>query len=170
MATSNKSTKEVKIHYNNDCGYEGCPNCGGEMQSKFMLTACKHCGFISFGCDLCPVYHGNGGCYGKNCGAEHNKLPCDLYAVKTKQAFDKLPNEYKYELGKVKQHSTFVLLVGARLVPVYTEASVWGVTTIPVDLYEKALNGKEIKASDIKFDLGKISKIAELLTEEECGV
>lgn len=116
-------SKSVRIIYNDDYGDESCPVCGQEFVAPFSHAVCRHCGFISWGCSLCPT---RSHCYTETCPIER---VADLYGIFTREEFDELPADYKYGC-EIPQKTHFNLLTGNKLLSIYTERSIVGVTTI----------------------------------------
>ena len=128
---------KLRIYQNDSIGDELCPACGAEFPAPFAMTACDCCGFISFGCNMCPLDYNTqkhpdlkATCNGKDCPAQH-AVPV-LYAIFEQSEFDSLPEEYKGHVT-AKRHSYMNLLLGNRLVPVYTSKPVVGITTIDME-------------------------------------
>lgn len=144
---------KVKFHYNDMRSAESCPNCGCEFEAMFMESVCEHCGFVSFGCSLCPK-SSSGNCYGKDCSCVKNRLKNELFAVFYYNDFFNLPQEYCIIASTMNRNSIVAVMEGMRLVPIYTAKSIFGFTTIDVEEYKKT------------NDLSKYKKIAELFNEE----
>ena len=83
---------KLKIFANPDYGDEMCPVCSCEFTAPFGLAVCRTCGFVSWGCNMCPLDKFK--CCGdsKKCPINHN---FELYAVFRQKEFDSLPDEYK---------------------------------------------------------------------------
>lgn len=139
---------KLKVYQNDSIGDECCPACGAEFPAPFSLTACSNCGFISFGCNMCPLDYNRrkhpdltAVCNGTACPVYHPVS--NLYAIYSKKEFDSLPAEYQGRVS-TKRNSYMNLLLQDRLVPVYTSRRVVGITTIDMDKWrngERDLTG-----------------------------
>ena len=138
---------KLKVYQNDSIGDECCPVCGSEFPAPFSLTACSTCGFISFGCNMCPLDYNRrkhpdltAVCEGKACPVYHPVT--NLYAIYSKRVWDMLPEEYKGHVT-AKPRSYIHLLLQDRVVPIYTSRHVYGITTI--DMLKWNNGDKDIK-------------------------
>jgi len=132
---------KLKVYQNDSIGDELCPVCGEEFSAPFSMTACSHCGFISMGCNMCPLDYNSQShpdltahCGGKACPLYHPVQ--NLYAIFSQAEFDRLPDAYRGEVS-VKRNSYMNLLLQDRIVPVYTSRRIVGITTIDMDEWRK---------------------------------
>lgn len=130
---------KLKIYQNDAVGDELCPACGKEFPAPFSMAVCVHCGFISFGCNMCPLDYNSqrnellkATCNGNGCPA-HRPVK-NLYAIFSWNELQQLPRDYVGEVSGGK-NKTMQLLVGSSIVPVYTGRKVIGITTIDMDAW-----------------------------------
>lgn len=133
---------KLKIYHNTSVGDECCPNCGCEFSAPFAMTACSNCGFISMGCNMCPLDYNRrqhpdlkAQCEGKACPVYHPVK--NLYAIFSRAEFFSLPEAYRGE-ASAKRNSYMILMLQDRIVPVYTTRHVVGITTIDMDKWRKS--------------------------------
>lgn len=124
---------KLKIFANPDYGDELCPVCSCEFTAPFGLAVCRTCGFVSWGCNMCPLDKFK--CCGdsKKCPINHN---FELYAVFRQKEFDSLPDEYKIYVPTQKRNYA-ILMVLNRVSHIYTERRLVGFTTIDLEEWRK---------------------------------
>jgi hypothetical protein len=137
----------LKVYQNDSVGDELCPACGMEFPAPFSMAVCVHCGLISFGCNMCPLDYNSqrnevlkATCNGNGCPA-HRPVE-NLYAIFSRKELQQLPRDYVGEVSCGK-NKTMQLLVGSRIVPVYTGRKVIGITTIDLDAWRNG--NRELK-------------------------
>lgn len=130
---------KLKVYQNDAVGDELCPSCGMEFPAPFSMAVCVHCGLISFGCNMCPLDYNSqrhdvlkATCNGSECPA-HRPVK-NLYAIFSRKELRQLPRDYVGEVSCGK-NKTMQLLVGSRIMPVYTGRKVIGITTIDMDAW-----------------------------------
>jgi hypothetical protein len=138
---------KLKVYQNDSVGDELCPACGMEFPAPFSMAVCVHCGLISFGCNMCPLDYNSqrnevlkATCNGNGCPA-HRPVE-NLYAIFSRKELQQLPRDYVGEVSCGK-NKTMQLLVGSRIVPVYTGRKVIGITTIDLDAWRNG--NRELK-------------------------
>ena len=138
---------KLKVYQNDSIGTECCPVCGDEFSAPFSLTACSTCGFISMGCNMCPLDYNRrkhpdltAVCEGKACPVYHPVK--NLYAIYSQHTWDSLPEEYKGHVS-ANPRSYIHLLLQDRVVPIYTSRKVYGITTI--DMLKWNHGNKDLK-------------------------
>ena len=138
---------KLKIFANPDYGDEMCPVCTCEFTAPFGLAVCRTCGFVSWGCNMCPLDKSK--CCGdsKKCPINHN---FELYAVFSQKKFDSLPDGYKISVP-TKATNYAILMVRNRVSHIYTERRLVGFTTIDLDEWRKG-----------NHSLDKVPKIEEI--------
>ena len=124
---------KLKIFANPDYGDEMCPVCTCEFTAPFGLAVCRTCGFVSWGCNMCPLDKFK--CCGdsKKCPINHN---FELYAVFRQKEFDSLPDAYKIYVP-TKATNYAILMVHNRVSHIYTERRLVGFTTIDMEEWRK---------------------------------
>ena len=124
---------KLKIFANPDYGDEMCPVCTCEFTAPFGLAVCRTCGFVSWGCNMCPLDKFK--CCGdsKKCPIKHN---FELYAVFRQKELDSLPDAYKIYVP-TQQCNYAILMVNNRVSHIYTERRLVGFTTIDMDEWRK---------------------------------
>lgn len=130
---------KLKVYQNDVVGDELCPSCGMEFPAPFSMAVCVHCGLISFGCNMCPLDYNSqrnevlkATCNGSECPA--HRPAKNLYAIFSRKELRQLPRDYVGEVSCGK-NKTMQLLVGSRIMPVYTGRKVIGITTIDMDAW-----------------------------------
>ena len=138
---------KLKVYQNDAVGDELCPACGMEFPAPFSMAVCVHCGLISFGCNMCPLDYNSqrnevlkATCNGSECPA--HRPAKNLYAIFSRKELRQLPRDYVGEVSCGK-NKTMQLLVGSRIVPVYTGRKVIGITTIDMDAWRNG--NRELK-------------------------
>ena len=168
---------KLKVYQNDAVGDELCPACGMEFPAPFSMAVCVHCGLISFGCNMCPLdynsqLHGllvvldlwcnmcpldynsqrnevlKATCNGSECPA--HRPAKNLYAIFSRKELRQLPRDYVGEVSCGK-NKTMQLLVGSRIVPVYTGRKVIGITTIDMDAWRNG--NRELKGVPTIYNL-----------------
>lgn len=146
---------KLRIYQNEDFGVEVCPACCSEFSSPYSMTACEHCGYISFGCNMCPLDYSQqtnktlkATCNRAGCPAKH---PVEnLYAIYSRKEFDSLPEAYRGHVV-AKRKSYMHLLLNDRVVPIYTTRRVVGITTI--DMYEWRKGNKKLTGTPTIYNI-----------------
>lgn len=138
--------KKLNIFANPDYGAELCPVCSCEFTAPFGLAVCRTCGFVSWGCNMCPLDKFKC-CGSKQCPIKHNFA---LYAVFSQKEFDSLPDGYKI-YDPTPRNNYAILMVVNRVSHIYTERRLVGFTTIDLEEWRKG-----------NHSLDKVRKIKEI--------